>query len=127
MPIATTRVPARSAWPALCAIRSKQLARVHDAVRIERLLDRAHRAKRHRRGIAPQLLALEAADAVLGADAAGKLRHQIVYCAAYLRLLRQKGLRSGAVDPANIEMQIAIARVSVADQYAIADVCLHPE
>src|ERR1700728_4409859 len=127
MPIGTMPVRARSGWPVSCASRSKQLARVHDAVRIERLLDRPHCTQRHRRGIALQFLALEAADAVLGADAAGKLRRQVVYGAPDARFLRQKRFRLVALNAADIEMQIAVARVSVAHQYAIVHVGLHPE
>src|ERR1700722_12654605 len=120
-------VRARSGWPQSWASRSKQLARVHDAVGIKRLLDGAHRAQRHRRSVAHQLVTLEAADAVLGADAAAELCHQVVDRPAQLRLLRQERLVARGVDAADIEMQIAVARVSVAHQYAVADVSLYPE
>src|ERR1700681_1689884 len=127
MPIATTRVRGRSAWRASSAIRSKQLAGVHDAVWIERALDGPHRAECHRRGISLQLFALETANAMFGADTAGKLCHQIMDRAANPRLLRQEQLGALAIDAVDIEMQIAIARVSVAHQYAIGDVGAHPE
>src|ERR1039457_3423044 len=100
---------------------SKQLAGVHDAGGVKRLLDRTHRAQCHRRGIALQFLALQAADAVLGTDAAGELCHQVVNRAPDLRFLRQERRGSFPLDAIDVEMQVAVASVSVAHQYAIVD------
>ena len=53
-------------------------AGVHQAVRVERLLDRAHQLQRHRRLALRQFVALERADAVLGRDRAAVRHHGVV-------------------------------------------------
>ena len=55
---------------------SQHLARIHDAVRIECALDGAHDLERDRIFVAKQFFALQAADAMLGAEAAAVARDE---------------------------------------------------
>ena len=63
MRIVITPVRGQSGWQKSFEPRSKQLAGIHDSVRIQRLLNRAHGTQCCGRGVALQLSALEAAEA----------------------------------------------------------------
>jgi len=59
------------------AARLEQLARIHDAGRIQQLFDALHHAQLEWVLEAQEIIALELADAMLGADAAAVARHLI--------------------------------------------------
>src|SRR3981081_4121832 len=56
----------------------QHLARIHDAVWVERALHGAHERELDRGRVALELADLESPDAVLGAEAATELAHQVV-------------------------------------------------
>src|SRR6516162_11185028 len=72
------RAPSAASRTSFARLRAQHLARIEDAMRIERLLDGAHQFELNGRGVALALLDLEPPDAVLGAEAAGIFGDQIV-------------------------------------------------
>ena len=65
----------------------QDLAWVHDALRIERVLERAHHVELERRLVVLELGQPRAADAVLGADGAGQVGDDVVHDAVDARAL----------------------------------------
>src|ERR1700732_577113 len=74
----------------------QDLAGVHGAVRIEGALHGPHELELHRGSIGVELGELEPADAVLGAEAAAELAHQVVHRAPHAVGAREKTLAVGA-------------------------------
>ena len=87
---------------------------------------RAHQVQLHRRGITLELEHLQLADAVLGAEAAAELAHQVVDGALGLLLdrLQLECLRAGAL--VDVEVQVAVAQVAVGDEHALRNVASPP-
>src|SRR3954454_7061861 len=108
-PAPITTHPTRSAISA--GSRLQDFARVHDAVRIERLLERAHEFELHRRRVAFELEYLELADAMFGAEAAIELAHQVVDGTLCLLLhrLQLRGLRARTL--VDVEVQVAVSEM----------------
>ena len=75
--------------------RADDLAGIHDALGVERALDRAHHVELDRRLVVLELGQPRAADAVLGADGAAKLGDDVVHDAVDARAL----LREARADP----------------------------
>src|SRR6184192_75398 len=79
----------------------QDLARVHDAVRIEGTLHGPHELELHRGGVALELADLEHPDTVLGAEAAAELAHQVVHRAPH-------AVRAGRSEEHTSELQSPI-------------------
>ena len=95
---------------------SKNLPWIHDAVRVERLLDRTHHIERRCALVVKHFVALESTDAVLGAEAAAVARDQVMHGSVDARREREKlrgGLARRLID---IEVQVAVAKVTVRNE-----------
>src|SRR5882672_5166243 len=90
----------------------KDFAGIHDAVRVESALEFAHQLQFERRFIAPDFLALQLAQAVLGADRAAKTCHAVVHQAIDRRRLLDENIRSNPFGSGYVVMKVSIAEVS---------------
>src|SRR5690606_40448993 len=70
----------------------QKLARVHDAVGIERLLDPPHQVELKGGFVARQVVDFEAANAMLGTDRAAHTDGDIMHGAAHFRPARKSGV-----------------------------------
>src|SRR5437588_8750959 len=92
-----------------CGLTPQDLTRVHDAVRIEGALHGPHELELHRGGVALELADLEHPDAVLGAEAAAELAHQVVHRAPHSVRAGEETLEVGARELAHGDMKVYIA------------------
>ena len=93
-----------------------QLAGVHYSLRIERPLDRAHRAEPRRIAEPRQLVELHLADAVLGRDRAARGGDEIVDEGGDRRGLRSASQSAPAPAGArDVEMDVAVAEMAEGD------------
>src|SRR5690348_15589335 len=88
----STRSPISSATGGPSVPRLEDLPRVHEAVGIERALDRAHHLQLERALVAPDLVALQRAQAVLRADGAVQRLDDVVDDAVHLRRFGEERL-----------------------------------
>src|SRR5438067_4641170 len=109
----------RTAWPSRGGGMSQPLHRRHGLAGVENVLgiegvfEQAHGVQLLMRFVARQQIALHGADAVLGADRAGKFLDDVMHSELDLVPLRQKGrVAPGRV--VKIEMQIAVAGMAEA-------------
>src|ERR1700734_267971 len=91
----------------------EDLAGIEDAVGIERTLDGAHQIQLHGLGVALELRHFQPADAVLGAEAAAEIPHQVVNGTLDRLLAREEGCAVGARGLVEIEVEIAVTDVAV--------------
>src|SRR3979490_3058250 len=84
----------------------QHLARIHDAVWVERALHGAHERELDRGSVALELADLESPDAMLGAEAATELAHQVVDGAPYRLLARQETFALCSRRGAHVEVQV---------------------
>ena len=91
-----------------------QLSRVHDAERVERLLDRAQGMDARRAAQARELGALQLADAVLGGDRAAGGGDQIVDQARDRGAFGFVPVGRGVAAGADVEMDVAVAEMAEA-------------
>src|SRR5260370_10108346 len=112
-----------SVAPSLIA---QHLARIHDAVWVERALHGAHERELDRGRVALELDHLESPDAMLGAEAAAEFTHQVVNRAPYRLLARQEPLALSSRRHAEVEVQGAVADMAVRDQQPVPNVGVHP-
>src|SRR5690606_21526250 len=91
----------------------EHLAGIHDAVRVERLLDGAHDLERYRMLIARELCPLELSDAVLRAEAATVSCDEVIHRAVDLPCASHELRGIAAYRNAQIEVQIAVAEMAV--------------
>src|SRR5215469_5024937 len=110
------RVPrsrrARSASPRAARrsrSRRENLAWIHDAVGIERLLYAAHQLDLDRRFVMRELLALQSADAMLGADRAVEAYRDVVDDAVELLAPLQEHLGVGGDGLVDVVVDVAVA------------------
>src|SRR5580704_6590385 len=91
------------------SLRVDELAGVHDVGGIEGTLDGAHQLDLDRRFVMSDLVALEAADAVLGADRPVKLTHHTVNDVVELLPAREIRGGVGAFRLGQVEVDVAVA------------------
>src|SRR6185312_8053964 len=103
-----TRIPARASH----RTHDQHLPRIHDVQRIERGLDLVH--QRHLDGIlvTRQHVALQLADAVLGADRSSDHMHAVVHQRVHVVLAREQFLFRPAFAGRDVVMKIPVAEVS---------------
>src|SRR3989304_9608377 len=94
------------------AARSKHLARIHQIMWSERVLQRPHQFQFDSALVALEFAALRLADAVLGAHAAAKPVHDIVDHAVDVRGGARLGVGAFASRHERIEVQVAVAHVT---------------
>ena len=95
---------------------------IQNAARVERAFDGAHEVKLHGRRVAFEFADLKFADAVLGTETATAVVHQIVHGALHRRLAREKLRAINAGRLIEIEVQVAIADVTVGDEPSLGDI-----
>src|SRR5262249_32949547 len=100
------RLRRASASPRLDA---DELTRVHDVVRVESAFDPAHQLDLDRRLVMSDLVALEAANTVLGADRARELAHDTVDEVVEFLPTRQIGMPVGTFRLGQVEVDVAVA------------------
>src|SRR5439155_21121305 len=71
----------------------KHLAWIHDAVRVESPLELAHQLQLQRRLVAPDFIAFQLTEPMLGADRAAETRHAVVHQAIDRRRILGKNIR----------------------------------
>src|SRR5262245_48045247 len=91
---------------------SQHLARVEDAVGIERVLERAHQVERDRVFHVRKEIAFEPADAMLGRDRSVERGHDLVHARIDCTPLRQKRRLVGTNGLADVEMHVAVAEMA---------------
>src|SRR4051794_20490345 len=89
-----------------------QLPRIHDAERVEGLLDRAQRVDAPRRRETGELGALQLADAVLGGDRAARGGDEVVDQFRDLLALGVVPAGRGVAAGADVEVDVAVAKVA---------------
>src|SRR5258706_13302153 len=90
----------------------KPLAGIHDAVWVESALELAHQLQFERRFIAPDFLALQLAQAVLGADRAAEASHTVVHDAVDRRRIPDKSIRGNPLGSGYVVVDVSVAEVS---------------
>src|SRR5258708_1766765 len=93
-------------------LQADDFAGIHDAVGIEGELDATHQVESDRRLVARQVIALEDADAMLGADRAAHLHDDAVHDVVHFLPACQECLGVGAHGLADVEMHVAVADVA---------------
>src|SRR5271167_4948632 len=93
----------------MTGLKADELTRVHDAVGVEGPFDPAHQLDLDRRLVMGDLIALEAADAVLGADRARELAHDAVDDVVELLPARQISMPVRTFRLGQVEVDVAVA------------------
>src|SRR3989338_8361431 len=113
------RGTAKARFSYFCLIRyraSNNLTRIHQPMRVERVLDAAHQLQFQRALVVMEILALELTQAMFGADAAIESRDNLVHKAIHFMLMLSnecrvlRGIRHGRV-----VVNIAVADVAKGD------------
>src|SRR5207249_4835994 len=94
----------------------EHLARIEDARGIERCLDGAHQVELRRALVAGELVALQLADSVFGADAAAMRGDEVVDDPVCARRVRHEGSGHGALGGSQVVVEVAIAKVAEGDE-----------
>src|SRR5256886_16181524 len=94
---------------------------------VEGALQGAHERKLDRGGVALELAHLESSDAMLGAEAAAELAHQVVNRAPHRLLARQEALALRSGGHAEVEVQVAVADMAIDDEHPVRNVGAHPQ
>src|SRR5258706_9907607 len=90
----------------------KPLAGIHDAVWVESALELAHQLQFERGFIAPDSLALQRAQAVLGADRAAEASHTVVHDTVDRRRIPDKSIRGNPLGSGYVVVDVSVAEVS---------------
>src|ERR1700733_2194223 len=90
------------------------------------MFDGAHHSKLHRRRVALKFPGFQLPDAVLGAEAAAEITHQIMKRAFHRGFTRKEWCSLAAGCLVEIEMQIAIADMAIGDEAAVGHIGVEP-
>ena len=99
----------------------QDLARIHDALRVDCTLDGPHRLERDRALVPGQRVALQATDTVLGADAAAETAHEGLHGRLDLGLPCDECAAIAPGRLAHVEVQVTVADVAVGDHAPVGD------
>src|ERR1700744_2790515 len=90
----------------------ENLARIHDAVRIEAVANLAHQPDLERILVSHEILALELADAMFSADAAVVARHFVQYFGSQPRAMLGEEIARRACRARQVVVKIAVAEMA---------------
>src|SRR5256885_15329088 len=90
----------------------EHLAGIHDAVWVESALDLAHQIQLERRFVAPDFIAFQLAESVLGADRAAETHHAVVHQAIDRRRVLDKNVGSNPLRSGYVVVNVSVANVS---------------
>src|SRR6185503_6942120 len=127
-------IPAvKEAYPCICPVsvryctsreergRLEHLPRIHEAVRVERALDGAHHVQLEGTLVALDLVHLEDAQAVLGADGTAQRVDDLVHDVVHVGGLREEALRVAARLRRAVVVDVAVAQVAEGDDAHVGE------